>query len=194
MCFPFIIILLTTCNIFAHIEAMYLYKHVLVMRMPLNVLKTSRIILYTLFSHDNAMKVFEDTTDYNSKQPEKDEEPEYPKEVHTMCLIIFEWFTWAKWNISWRITPQTSCYCLMFYWYRWFIGIHSSPKEVHIDSPQLSGWPWVTDPDLRSCLFCQMVLTAICRRPHSKIPFCLLRVTHKTNWQNLNDLRLGSVT
>ncbi len=35
------------------------------------------------------MKVFEDTTDYNSKQPEKDEEPEYPKEVHTMCFFFF---------------------------------------------------------------------------------------------------------
>ncbi len=30
-------------------------------------------------------------------------------------------------------------------------GIHSSPKEVHIDSPQFSRRPWVTDPDLGSC-------------------------------------------
>ena len=27
------------------------------------------------------MKVFEETADYNSKQPEKEEEPEYPKEM-----------------------------------------------------------------------------------------------------------------
>ncbi len=42
---------------------------------------------------------------------------------------------------------------------------------MHIDSPQFSRWPWVTDPDLGSCRFCQMVLTAICKRPHSKIPY-----------------------
>ncbi len=44
--------------------------------------------------------------------------------------------------------------------------LHSSPKEVHIDLPQFSRWPWVTDPDLGSCRFCQMVLTA---RPIDKI-------------------------
>ena len=38
-----------------------------------------------------------------------------------------------------------------------------SPREVHIDLPQFSRWPWVTDPDLGSCRFCQMVLTAICK-------------------------------
>ena len=27
------------------------------------------------------MKVFEETSDYNSKQPEKEDEPEYPKEM-----------------------------------------------------------------------------------------------------------------
>ncbi len=46
--------------------------------------------------------------------------------------------------------------------------LHSSPKEVHIDSPQFSRWPRVTNPDLGSCQFCQMVLTAICKRPHSQ--------------------------
>ncbi len=35
------------------------------------------------------MKVFEDTTDYNSKQPEKEEEPEYPKEVCDAQTIMF---------------------------------------------------------------------------------------------------------
>ncbi len=39
--------------------------------------------------------------------------------------------------------------------------VHSSPKEVHIDLPQFSRWPWVTDPDLGSCRCCQMVLTVI---------------------------------
>ncbi len=50
-------------------------------------------------------------------------------------------------------------------------NLHSSPKEVHIDLPQFSWWPWITDPDLGSCQLCQMVLTAICKRPHSKIPY-----------------------
>ncbi len=50
-------------------------------------------------------------------------------------------------------------------------SLHSSPKEVHIDLPQFSQWPWVTDPDLESFRFCQMILPAICKRPHSKIPY-----------------------
>ncbi len=32
-------------------------------------------------SHENAMKAFEETSEYNSKQPEKEEEPEYPEEM-----------------------------------------------------------------------------------------------------------------
>ncbi len=32
---------------------------------------------------------------------------------------------------------------------------YSSAKEVHIDFIQVSTWPWVTDPDLGSCLFSQ---------------------------------------
>ncbi len=71
--------------------------------------------------------------------------------------------------------------------------LHSSPKEVHIDLPQFSGRPRVTDPDLGSCQFYQMVLTTICKRPHSKIPYGsqvltrgLLQVTLKTNWRNWN--------
>lgn len=31
--------------------------------------------------HENAMKVFEETVEHNSKMPEQDEEPEYPKEM-----------------------------------------------------------------------------------------------------------------
>ncbi len=35
--------------------------------------------------------------------------------------------------------------------------VHSSPKEVHINLPQFSRWPWVTDHDLGSCRFCKMI-------------------------------------
>ena len=53
------------------------------------------------------MKVFEETADYNSKQPEKEEEPEYPKEmmskdrrirVRLMLLTLFSHSIWM-WNI-----------------------------------------------------------------------------------------------
>ena len=56
-------------------------------------------------------------------------------------------------------------------WYRHYAHrkcptsfVHSTPKEVHIDLPHFSRWHWVTDPDLGSCRFCQMVLKAICKR------------------------------
>ena len=48
-------------------------------------------------------------------------------------------------------------------------SVHSSPKEMHIDFAQFSRWPWVTDPVAGSCRFCQMVLTAICKRPQRRL-------------------------
>ena len=32
-------------------------------------------------------------------------------------------------------------------------------KEVHIDFAKFPRWPWVNDPDLGSCRFCQIILT-----------------------------------
>ena len=45
-------------------------------------------------------------------------------------------------------------------------------KKCTLIYPSLPQWPWITDPDLGSCRFCQMV---------------------KTNLQNKNDPRLGSM-
>ena len=50
---------------------------------------------------------------------------------------------------------------IIYYFIYDYLLLHSSAKEVHIDLPQFSWWPWVTDPDLApgSCQFCQIVLT-----------------------------------
>ncbi len=66
--------------------------------------------------------------------------------------------------------------------------VHSSLKETFLN-PFLV-WPWVTDPDPRSCTFCQMVLSNSQKTPlwnSSRVSRCLLRVTLRTIWQNVHD-------
>ena len=55
---------------------------------------------------------------------------------------------------------------------------------MHIDFIKFSRWHRVTDPDVRSCKKCQMVLGVIRNRPH---------ITPKTIWQIWHDPRTGSV-
>ena len=57
-------------------------------------------------------------------------------------------------------------------------GVHSSPKEVHIDFVQFSRWPWLTDPNPGAWQVCQMVLGVICKKKplENSLQFsCILR-------------------
>ncbi len=96
------------------------------------------------------------------------------------CQILKRWSWWRGWGLNCPVVQLSICCPHLFYASFRVVSsyglvgytLHSSPKEVHIDLPLFSRWPWVTDPDLGSCHFCQMVLTAICKRllrPFSKL-------------------------
>ncbi len=88
------------------------------------------------------------------------------------CKCSMQFFEILIWNIGSCSVKQTQ-FCTSIIWLHqakrsllvwwqlfrillyWHHRLHSSPKEVHIDFVQFSRWPWVTDPDLGSCRFCQ---------------------------------------
>ena len=66
-------------------------------------------------------------------------------------------------------SPVRFHYCIANNYCKIHVGLHSSPKEVHIDFIQFSPWPRVNGLDPRSWWVCQMVFLVICKRTHSKI-------------------------
>ncbi len=51
-------------------------------------------------------------------------------------------------------------------WIRYTFILHSSPKELHIDFNQFSGWPQLTEPDPGSCrhrVLCKLLFRPFCK-------------------------------